>query len=162
MTPTALAQGDPQLIDDDIAQRLLQSTELARLAYVAADGTPRLLPMLFVWNGTELVLSTFAGSRKVADLLARPDVTVVIDRAGPPPEGLTIRGRAELTEADGVLPEYAEAQRRYYGPDAATAALAMGNQPGLRMVRIAIRPAWVGVLDFQTRFPGGFAERGRG
>jgi hypothetical protein len=34
------------------------------------------------------------------------------------------------------------------------------------MIRIAVRPAWVGVLDFVTRFPGGttpgeFAARGR-
>jgi hypothetical protein len=33
------------------------------------------------------------------------------------------------------------------------------------MIRIALRPDWVGVIDFQTRFPGGntadeFAKRG--
>jgi hypothetical protein len=27
--------------------------------------------------------------------------------------------------------------------------------PGTRMARVALRPSWVGVLDFQTRFPGG-------
>jgi hypothetical protein len=28
------------------------------------------------------------------------------------------------------------------------------DRPGVRMVRIAVRPGWAGVLDFQTRFPG--------
>lgn len=40
------------------------------------------------------------------------------------------------------------------------------GHPETKMVRIAVRPAWVGVLDFVTRFPGGtnadeFADRGR-
>jgi hypothetical protein len=34
------------------------------------------------------------------------------------------------------------------------------------MARIAVRPSWVGVLDFTTRFPGGgtaddFAQKGQ-
>lgn len=37
----ALPQGDVRLLDTDSAQGLLASTELARVAYVAADGTPR-------------------------------------------------------------------------------------------------------------------------
>lgn len=28
------------------------------------------------------------------------------------------------------------------------------DKPGLRMVRIGLRPTWVDVLDFQHRFPG--------
>jgi hypothetical protein len=38
---TVLPQGDVGLLDSAVAQRLLVSTELARLAYVAGDGTPR-------------------------------------------------------------------------------------------------------------------------
>lgn len=30
----------------------------------------------------------------------------------------------------------------------------------LAMTRIALRPGWVGVLDFQTRFPGGLVTAG--
>jgi hypothetical protein len=150
-----ITQGDTALIDDPVAQRLLNSTELARVAFVETDGTPRVLPMLFHWSGDELVLPTFAGSRKVRALSANPSVAVVIDQPGPPPEVLTLRGKAELTEVDGVLPEYAAAHRRYYGDEIAEAGLAELDRPGLRMVRIALRPTWVGVLDFVTRFPGG-------
>jgi len=32
------------------------------------------------------------------------------------------------------------------------------DQPGTRMARIAVRPTWVGLLDFQRRLPAGFAQ----
>lgn len=152
---TERPQGDLELLNTDTAQRLLASTELARLAYRATDGTPRVLPMLFLWTGTEVVMSTFAGSRKLAGLRRHPDVTVLIDRAGPPPEVLTVRGRVTLTEVDGLLPDYARLQRRYYGANSEGWLAELAEKPELRMVRIAVEPNWVGVLDFQTRFPGG-------
>lgn len=51
-----IRQGDPRLLDNPVAQRLLHSTELARLAYMGQDGLPRLIPTLFHWTGTEIVL----------------------------------------------------------------------------------------------------------
>lgn len=154
-------QGDTALLDTELARDLLASTEPARLGLTAADGTPRVLPMWFLWTGDELVLATFAGTAKVSALRARPDVAVTIDRIGPPPDVLLLRGRVELTEVDGVLPEYAQMQARYLGPESAAAARAEVDVPGVRMVRIGLRPTWVGALDFRTRFPAGFAERGR-
>ncbi|GAB2990633.1 pyridoxamine 5'-phosphate oxidase family protein [Amycolatopsis acidiphila] len=148
-----LPQGDLRLLDSDIARRMLGSTELARLAYVASDDTPRVLPMLFHWNGEEVVLPTFAGTAKLKALRARPAVAITIDNAGPPPGVLLIRGRAEVTEVDGVVPEYALAQQRYYGPEQAATVAELGKT-GVRMARIAVRPSWVGTIDFVTRFPG--------
>jgi len=161
-----LRQGDPRLLETPFAQRLLASTELARLAYVARDGTPRVLPMLFQWTGDELVVPTFAGSHKVDALRRAPEIAVTIDRPGPPPEVLLLRGRASLTEVDGIVPEYAQAQARYYGPEQGAWAVAEVDRPGTRMVRIALRPSWVGTIDFVERFPGGataeqFARRGQ-
>lgn len=149
-----LAQGDLALLDDPIAQRLLNSTELARLAYVAVDGTPRVIPMLFAWTGDEIVFGAYAASRKLRSLRANPAVAIAIDRAGPPPEVLLLRGRAELGEPAGIVPEYADAHRRYYGDEQARQTIAGMTAAGVRMVRIAVRPSWVGTLDFQTRFPG--------
>ena len=71
---------------------------------------------------------------------------------------LLLRGRAAITEVDGVVPEYALAAHRYMGEAAATAYLAHIDQPGTRMARIAVRPTWVGLLDFQSRVPAGFAQ----
>lgn len=156
-----LTQGDTALLDTDLARRLLASTELARLAYVAHDGTPRVLPMLFHWTGDELVMATFAGARKIAALRARPDVAITIDTPQTPPESISLRGRVTLTEVDGLVPEYVLAHRRYGGEERAAAVRAEMDGPGVRMVRIALRPSWVGTLDFRTRFPDGFTERGR-
>ena len=87
-----------------------------------------------------------------------PDVAVTIDTKAFPPDVLLLRGRAVITEVDGVAPEYALAARRYLGDPAATTYLAQLDQPGTRMARIAVRPTWVGLLDFQRRLPAGFAQ----
>jgi hypothetical protein len=153
-----LIQGDTALLDTDLARSLLASTELARLAYTALDGTPRVLPTWFGWDDGELVMATFAGSARISALRSRPDVAVTVDTPGPPPDVLLLRGRVELTEVDGVLPEYAAMQVRYLGAETAAGALAQVDVPGVRMVRIGLRPSWVGTLDFRTRFPAGFSR----
>jgi hypothetical protein len=146
-----LPQGDTRLLDTAVAQRLLNAAAPAHLAYAGRDGTPRLIPMNFVWTGDELVMGAFAGTYKLNDLRKRPDVAVCIDTADGPPEVLMLRGRVVLTEAAGVLPEYAAAQRKTRGEES-DGFLAAIDKPGLRMVRIGLRPVWVGVIDHLTRF----------
>lgn len=72
---------------------------------------------------------------------------------GNPPQSLNVRGTAEITEVEGVAGEYAAAARRYLGEDAAVQMLAAVDQPGTKQARIAVRPDWVGLLDFETRLP---------
>jgi anti-sigma factor RsiW len=59
---------------------------------------------------------------------------------------------AELLELlDDVSPEYAAAATRYFGEEQGQAWIAqLRGQP---MACVAIRPNWVGILDFQSRFP---------
>ncbi|GAA2369206.1 pyridoxamine 5'-phosphate oxidase family protein [Dactylosporangium salmoneum] len=154
---TVHPQGSLELLGHEVARRLLGSAELARLAYVAKDGTPRLTPMMFHWTGEELVMSTFGGASKIAALRARPAVAVTIDVPGPPPQVLLLRGDAELTDVDGIVPEYRLAHARYYGPEQGAANVAAVERPGTTMVRIALRPSWVGVLDFEQRLPSALA-----
>jgi hypothetical protein len=153
-------QGDLRLLESDVAKRMLDSAIPARYAYAAADGTPRIVASWFVWTGHELVMPSFVSAphvrhpaRRLRALRARPDVAVTIDTETSPPEVLSIRGRATVTEHDGVVPEYAEAARRYLGAEEAAPYLAQLEHPSTRMARIAVRPAWVGVLDFETRLP---------
>ncbi|GAA0385055.1 pyridoxamine 5'-phosphate oxidase family protein [Microbispora corallina] len=149
---TNLPQGDLRLLGTPTAQRLLTTVPVARLAYTGKDGTPRLIPVNFLWRGGELVIAAFAGTYKIRDLRARPDVAVCIDTTDAPPEVLMLRGQVTLAEVEGVLPEYATMQRTMMGEAAGSAYIEAIDQPGLRMVRIALRPTWVGVLDFQQRF----------
>lgn len=99
----ALPQGDVRLLGTEVAQRLLSSTELARMAYVARDSTPRVLPMLFHWDGSALVMDTFAGAPKIAALRARGNVAITIAAASTPPEVLLVRGVAEVTDVEGIV-----------------------------------------------------------
>ena len=66
---------------------------------------------------------------------------------------LLIRGQASITEVEGIVPEYALSARRYLGEEQAKEYLAYIDQPGTKMARIGVRPAWVGIIDFETRLP---------
>jgi hypothetical protein len=153
-------QGDLRLLESGVAQRLLASTIPARYAYTAVDGTPRVVASWFHWTGDELVMPTFISAPhvrhaayRVRDLRANPAVAVTIDTESFPPQAITIRGKAQIAEVDGIVPEYALAAHRYLGEEEATAYLAQIDHPSTRMARIAVRPSWVGVLDFETRLP---------
>jgi hypothetical protein len=155
-----LEQGDLRLLENDLAERLLASTIPARYAYTALDGTPRIVASWFVWTGEELVLPTFISAPHVSHaayrvraLRANPDVAVSIDTESSPPEVLSIRGKAEIIEIDGIADEYAEAAHRFLGSEQAAGYLAQVDQPETRMARISVRPTWVALMDFQTRMP---------
>ena len=109
MTEEAFApQGDLRLLDSAIAQRLLSSAIPARFAYIAADGTPRIVSSWFHWTGEELIMPTFVAApharhpaRRIDALRARPDVAVSIDTETFPPDVLLLRGPATVTEVNG-------------------------------------------------------------
>jgi hypothetical protein len=155
-----MRQGDLGLLESDVARRLLASRIPARFAYIAGDGTPRVLATWFHWTGEVLAMPTFLAAPHVRHaagrlraLRANPDVAVTIDTETFPPEVLTIRGRVTISEVEGIPPEYASAARRYLGDETARAYLDEIDHPDTRMARIDLHPTWVGVLDFQTRLP---------
>jgi Pyridoxamine 5'-phosphate oxidase len=147
-----MAKGGPELLQDPVAQELLRSTIPARLAYNWTDGTPRVVSIWFHWDGTDVVMATLPGAPKLKALHTGDRVAITIDSNDPPQHVLSIRGTTEVTEAQGVVPEYAQAAVRYLGKQQGEAYV--GSLPaGLRMGRIAVRPDHVVVLDFETRFP---------
>src|SRR2546430_13693065 len=103
MVPMTLKQGDLRLLDTAVARRLLSSRIPARFAYVATDGTPRVLATWFHWTGELLAMPTFLAAPHVRHAVARlralranPAVAVTIDTESFPPDVLTIRGRVEI------------------------------------------------------------------
>ncbi len=67
---------------------------------------------------------------------------------------LMIRGTIEVTMVDGLVPEYALSAERYFGPEGAKAWLGQVAGMGIKqMVRVAVTPTWVGILDFDKRYP---------
>lgn len=146
-------QGSIALVNDPVAQELLGSTSLAHLAYVSRDGTPRVVPIWFYWNGSEIVLGTPAKAPKVRALSPRAKVALSIDGDTWPYKVLQIRGTANVETVKGVVPEYALAADRYFGPDQGRAWVKQIEGMFSHMVRIAVKPEWVAVLDFEKRFP---------
>jgi hypothetical protein len=146
-------QGDLGLLQHPISQELLASNIPARLAYVWTDGTPRVVPIWFHWNGKELVLGTPPKAPKLKALAKNRKVSLTIDDNHFPHKVLLIRGSARLEALDGIVPEYAAAAERYFGQEQGKSWVEQLRGMISSMVRITITPEWVGLLDFQTRFP---------
>jgi len=146
-------QGDLDLLNTPVAQALLQSKIPARLAYVWMDGTPRVVPIWFHWNGREFVMGTPPKAPKLKALAKNSKVSLTIDDNVFPHGVLLVRGTARTELMDGIVPEYATAATRYFAPEMAEAWLSQLRGMISSMVRITITPEWVGLLDFKTRFP---------
>ena len=146
-------QGDLGLLQHPTSRELLESKIPARLAYVWTDGTPRVIPIWFHWNGRELVMATPPKAPKLKALAKNPKVSLTIDDNMFPHKVLLIRGSARLQPVDGIVPEYIAAAERYFGREQGEAWIGQLRKMIPSMVKITITPEWVGLLDFQTRFP---------
>ena len=153
----AVEQGDVSLLQHPASQELLQSKIPARFAYVWTDGTPRVVPIWFHWNGREIVMATPPKAPKLKALAKNPKVSLTIDDNVFPHKVLLIRGTARLEPVNGIAPEYEACAARYFGPEMAEGWLKQLRTMISSMVRITITPEWVGLLDFQTRFPSALA-----
>lgn len=134
--------------------RELLARDLTRLAYVARDGTPRSIPIGFIWNGTELVMCTAKNAPKVAALRHNPAVALTIDTEVHPPKILLIRGQAELDVVEGIPDEFL----RMNGTYSMTPEQRVEWEAGVRslydgMVRIVVTPTWAKLIDFETTLP---------
>jgi hypothetical protein len=147
-----MATGDASLLDDPVATELLASRLPAHLAYSWGDGTPRVVPIWFHWTGTEIVMASPANAPKAVALADGDAVAVAIDASDWPYHALVVRGVARVTREVGVVEEYESAASRYFGEEQGRAWV---NQlpEDIPMVRVAVRPEHVTILDFETRFP---------
>ena len=95
------APGDLSLLDDPVAVELLASRVPARLAYTWTDGSPRVVPIWFHWDGTAVVMATPARSPKLKVLQRRPQVALTIDTEVFPALVLSVRGEVEVQASEG-------------------------------------------------------------
>ena len=146
-------QGELALLDDPVAQELLHSTNLARLAYMWRDGTPRVIPIWFHWDGETIVLGSPPNAPKVDVLPTNSKVALTIDRDEWPYHALLIRGTADVETVEDVTPEYAASAERYFGEEQGREWVEGVRQMSPQMARISVWPEWVSILDFERRFP---------
>lgn len=157
-------QGNLSLLNDPIARQLLNSPTPGHLAYVWTDGSPRVIPIGFTWTGKELVTGTPSNAPKMIALKDGDEVAVTFDTYTPPFKVLYIRGIVHLSQYNGIVPEWQQAGERLMGKEGALGFANMVDgmlKAGvMEMVRLAVEPTWVGILDFETRFPSGI-EKGQ-
>jgi Pyridoxamine 5'-phosphate oxidase len=148
-----------EVLNRPISQELL-ARDVTRLAYVAKDGTPRNIPIIFTWNGSTIVMCTPRNAPKIQALSENPMVALTIDTEVHPPRILLIRGRAELDFVDGIPDEYLQATSTYQMTpeqrvewEAEVRSLYQD-----RMVRIVVTPTWAKLIDFEQTLPSAVEE----
>lgn len=151
-----------EILNRPLSRELL-ARDIARLAYVAPDGSPRNIPIGFSWNGSEVVMCTPPNAPKVPALQNNPAVALTIDTEVHPPTILLIRGRADLDFVDGIPDEFVEANTTYE----MTAEQRVEWEKEIRslyaegMVRIVVTPTWAKLIDFETTLPKAVEELAR-
>lgn len=132
------------------ARDLLDSATVLRLAYHGPDGFPRVVPVSFYWDGSEVVICTAPTAPKVAALSSRPEVALTIDLGNTPTDAkaLLLRGVASLDIVDGVPDEYIAASRKALEGEQAAEFERGVRAMYDRMARIAIRLHWARFFDF--------------
>lgn len=153
--------------EDEVAEVLgrplseeLLKRDVGRLAFVAKDDTPRVIPIGIFWNGSEIVMCTSKNARKLKALQRNPAVALTIDTEVHPPDVLLLRGMAELDPVDGIPDEYLQASGTYRMTpeqrqefEAEIKSLYVDG-----MVRIVVRPTWAKLIDFETTLPEAIQE----
>ena len=138
------------------AGELLESAQLARLAYNGPDGLPRVIPIGFHWDGEHIVICTATTAPKVRALSSRPEVAVTIDVGSTPSEAkaLLVRGIATVEIVDGVPDEYLAGSRKSLDAEQVEAFERSVRSMYGQMARISIEPRWARFYDFGAgRFP---------
>ena len=153
-TPSDVAE----ILGKPISQELL-GRDIARLAYVAKDGTPRVVPIAITWNGTEVVMCTSTNAPKLASLRQNPAVALTIDTEVHPPLILLIRGDAVLDEVEGIPDEYLQMNGTYeMTPEQRVEWEAEVRSLYPSMVRIVVTPTWAKLIDFEETLPSAVEE----
>ena len=141
------------LMNDPVAQELVKAPIHARMAYCARDGSPRVIPVGYFWDGEQFVIASPVNAPKVKALAANPKVALTVDTSSFPPHVLLVRGNAAVEVVDGVPDEFVEASRRFVGEEGMPAWEAGVRALYKQMAIIRVTPTWAKILDFETRLP---------
>ena len=88
---------------DPFVQQLLEAPIPARIAYIGLDGTPRVVPVSYLWDGAAFVFASPPDWYKVRAMAANPNVALTVDSNDFPPLILSAHGVASI-EYDQGLP----------------------------------------------------------
>lgn len=116
---------------------ITEGTRTGKLATTRADGRPHVVPVWFVLDGDDLMVTTGADSVKGRALRREPRVAVCVEDDSPPYAFALIEGTVTTSEDhDAVLRWATASAARYVGPDRAGEYGRLNAQPGEMLVRI--------------------------
>jgi hypothetical protein len=141
-----------EILTDPVTRDLAERQPIMQIAYAAADGSPRAVPVGYLLREGRFLFFTVPGSDKVEALRRDPRIALTVDLY-PPPCCLLVRGTAELMEEDGVPDEYLEASFRTMPEEQHAAFEQQVRQLYDSMVRVVVTPTWVRLNDFQRTAP---------
>jgi hypothetical protein len=141
-----------EILTDPVTLELVGKQPIMQIAYAAADGSPRAVPIGYLLREGRFLFFTIPTSDKVAALQRDPRIALTID-VYPPPCCLLVRGTADLREEDGVPDEYLEASFRTMPQDQHAGFEEQVRALYDSMVRIEVTPTWVRLNDFQRTAP---------
>ena len=78
------------------ARSFLSEPQIGVLATVDGQGRPHAMPIWYLYEGGEIIISAERGSQKHRNLERNPWATLVVDRRETPYYALMVRGEAEV------------------------------------------------------------------
>jgi Pyridoxamine 5'-phosphate oxidase len=141
-----------EILTDPVTLELVERQPITQIAYAAADGSPRAVPVGYLLREGKFLFFTIPSSDKVTALHRDPRIALTID-VYPPPCCLLVRGTAELHEEDGVPDQYLEASFRTMPEDQHAAFEQQVRGLYDSMVRVVVTPSWVRLNDFRRTAP---------
>jgi hypothetical protein len=90
----------PKMSEPEI-ERLLTRTALVRIATIAADGSPLVVPVAYLYRDGEVLLTARERVSWLENIRRNPRVCLSIDESRYPLSKVTIRGRAEIRHEPG-------------------------------------------------------------
>jgi hypothetical protein len=141
-----------EILSDPVTLDLVDKQPIMQIAYAAADGSPRAVPIGYLLREGMFLFFTIPTSDKVSALRRDPRIALTIDTY-PPPCCLLVRGTAELREEAGVPDEYLEASFRTMPREQHAGFEEQVRALYDSMMRVIVTPTWVRLNDFQRTAP---------
>ena len=96
---------------------LLESTSLANIATVDANGRPQVNPVWFIWDGTNILIGVREATAKYRNLRSNPNLALAILGAANPHRYLELRGTIVKFHHYTDLGFVNQLARKYTGKD---------------------------------------------
>ena len=125
------------LSDDRVREFLSHGTRTGKLAFVASDGRPVVVPIWFLVEDGEIVLNTGAETAKGKAFERDPRACLCVDLEAPPYGFVQVQGTVSISEDPAELLRTATALgARYRGADRAEEFGRRNGVPGELVVRL--------------------------